>query len=95
MLVLIGSSALLLIITMSCADPSASAHARAQEVWGQHKAVVEAAARREDVDLDKFRAACVFFEELTGIAVPGDASTLIDWYPTDKTVTAINRHKAP
>lgn len=52
---------LLLIATVSCADRSTSAKAKAEELWRQHKAVVDAAARREKVDLDAFHAACVFF----------------------------------
>src|SRR5688572_217282 len=87
--VLLCTSVLLLITTISCADRSTSERAKAQEIWRQHKAVVEAAARREKVDLDAFHAACIFFENLTGIAVPGEASTLIDWYPTAQTRAAI------
>lgn len=86
---LLCASVLLFITTISCADRSTSARAKAKEIWRQHKAVVEAAARREKVDLDAFHAACIFFENLTGIAVPGDASTLVDWYPTEQTRTAI------
>jgi hypothetical protein len=33
--------------------------------------------------------ASVFFQDVAGIAVPGDASTLIDWYPTERTRDAI------
>lgn len=65
----------------------AAAQDKAQAIWGAHLSVVDAAAKGKEIDPNAFREARHFFEELTGITVPEDASPLIDWSPDGETLT--------
>jgi hypothetical protein len=86
----IATLALSLIFCLGCSNkPSDSAHGLAQEVWSRHEAVIVKISRREKVDLKSFEEACLFFENLTGITVPGDHSPVIDWFPTKDTPKAL------
>jgi hypothetical protein len=62
---------------------------RAREIWKQHFNVVDAAARKDAVDPERFWEAALFFEKLTGITTPGEHSTLIPYIPTEETGKAL------
>jgi len=39
--------------------------------------------------LNDFHAACIFFQQIAGISIPGDSSTFVDWYQTSETIKAV------
>lgn len=61
----------------------------AREIWQDHEQVVNDAAQGKSVNLTDFSDAALFFGKLTGIDVPGDHSTYIDWMPNKDTATAV------
>jgi hypothetical protein len=77
------------VLSFACTREDVIAQKRAQETWRRHELVVEAAARGEPVDLKVFWKAVVFFNELTGITIPGEHSPLIDWMPNKDTASAL------
>jgi hypothetical protein len=78
-----------LLVLLSCLHPPPPERRKAQEIWQKHESVIEAAALGRPFDLNDFYEACGFVEALTGISVPGDASTEIMWAPTKETVKAL------
>ncbi|HKI00775.1 MAG TPA: hypothetical protein VKK31_02230 [Thermoanaerobaculia bacterium] len=76
---------LVLVLIYEQTIPQRTAH----EIWRRHEQVVSDAAAGKHIDLNDFSDAALFFVKLTGINVPGEHSTYIDWMPNQDTATAL------
>jgi hypothetical protein len=77
------------LILCNCSSPPAKARSEAQQAWKKHESVLEAVATGRQYGPEEFYDACIFFERVAGIQVPGDASTYVDWHPTPDTASAL------
>jgi len=77
------------ILVPSCVGTEAERHKKAQDIWKKHELVVEDAARGRPINGTEFQDACEFFLRVANISVPGDASSVLDWFPTKETVKAV------
>lgn len=80
---------LTLLAASDCRDSQDPSFKRAQRVWQAQEDVIDRAARGEKIDLVQFEKACLFFEDVAGISVPGEHSPVIDWYATEETKNAL------
>jgi hypothetical protein len=85
----------LLCLSLACTNPRPpDPHQAALRVWARHEATLEAVAAGRRVPEDDFVYASRFFEDVTGVVVPGWSPAHLGWAPTRETPRALEPIRA-
>jgi len=85
---------LLCSIGIACPSSDSASREKAQQIWLRNESVVESVVKHEKIDPNRLWPAVLFLQQVSGIAVPGEFSTVIDFYPTAETAKAIRPLRA-